>query len=345
MERPWLQWLVKLAALLVLVGSLGLGWFWLDYRGFADDALRLPADGIEFRVERGEHVRGIAERLAAQGITDKPLYFVVLARLNPELRGIKAGVYELKPGLTPRTLLALLVSGKVKELSLTFIEGWTFRQLRAALDAAPRMRHLSRGLSDSELMARLGHPDQHPEGRFFPDTYRYPVDEPDLGVLKRAYQAMSERLAKAWRERAADLPYDSPYQALIMASIVEKETAAPEERPEIAGVFVRRLQKGMRLDTDPTVIYGMGERYDGNIRKKDLSEATPYNTYVISGLPPTPIALPGEQALRAALNPAQGNSLYFVARGDGTHQFSDTLSAHNAAVRKYQLKGGGKNRN
>lgn len=338
MVKPWATRLARVLAVLLLAGSLGLGWLWLDYRAFLDEPLNLPASGLEFRVERGMNVRRIAEALAEQGVLSQPVYLVVLARLEPRLGAVKAGVYALKPGLRPRALLELLVSGKVLEYSVTFIEGWNFTQLRAALEAAPRLKQSLAGLNDAELMAKLGRPGEHPEGRFFPDTYRYPVEDTDLTLLKRAYAAMSERLERAWAARAPDLPYRSAYEALIMASIVEKETGVPEERPAIAGVFVRRIQQGMRLDTDPTVIYGMGERYAGNIRKSDLLEATPYNTYVIAGLPPTPIALPGAEAISAALNPAPGKTLYFVATGDGRHHFSATLGEHNAAVRKYQLK-------
>lgn len=336
--KPWVQRLVRILAILLLIGSLGLGWLWLDYRAFLDEPVNVPAHGLEFRIERGSNVRRIAAALASQGVISQPTYLVVLARLEPELHPIRAGVYAIKPGTRPRELLAQFVAGKVLEFSVQFIEGWSFRQLRAELASAPRLKQTLTGLSDDEVMARLGHAGEHPEGRFFPDTYRYPVEDSDIAVLRRAYNAMSERLDRAWAQRDADLPYKSPYEALIMASIVEKETGVAEERPAIAGVFVRRLRLGMRMDTDPSVIYGMGERYDGNIRKKDLTEATPYNTYIIPGLPPTPIAMPGAQAIHAALHPAPGKALYFVAKGDGTHYFSDTLSEHNAAVRRYQLK-------
>ncbi|HEX8543689.1 MAG TPA: endolytic transglycosylase MltG, partial [Pseudomonas sp.] len=218
------------------------------------------------------------------------------------------------------------------------VEGWNFRQVRAALAKQPKLEQALTGLSDNELMAKLGHPDVYPEGRFFPDTYRYVRGMTDVELLKQAYNRLDEVLDEEWAKRAADVPYVDPYQALIMASLVEKETGVPQERGQIAGVFVRRLRLGMLLQTDPTVIYGLGERYNGKLTRAHLKEATPYNTYVIAGLPPTPISLVGREAIHAALNPVSGSSLYFVARGDGSHVFSADLDAHNAAVREYQLK-------
>ncbi|HEX8595235.1 MAG TPA: endolytic transglycosylase MltG, partial [Pseudomonas sp.] len=218
------------------------------------------------------------------------------------------------------------------------VEGWNFRQVRAALAKQPKLEQALTGLSDNELMAKLGHPDVYPEGRFFPDTYRYVRGMTDVELLKQAYNRLDEVLDEEWAKRAADVPYTDPYQALIMASLVEKETGVPQERGQIAGVFVRRLRLGMLLQTDPTVIYGLGERYNGKLTRAHLKEATPYNTYVIAGLPPTPISLVGREAIHAALNPVSGSSLYFVARGDGSHVFSADLDAHNAAVREFQLK-------
>jgi UPF0755 protein len=237
-------------------------------------------------------------------------------------------------------VLERLVSGKTIQYPVTLVEGWTFRQAVDHIAEDPRYGDLL-GKSDADLMAALGRGGEHPEGRFFPDTYAFPRAATGLDVLRRALERMDQVLAEEWAARAPDLPIDSPYEALILASIVEKETGLAEERPAIAGVFTRRLQKGMRLQTDPTVIYGMGERFDGDIRRADLREATPYNTYVITGLPPTPIALPGRAAIHAALNPEPGEALYFVARGDGGHVFSATLEEHNAAVRKYQLSRAG----
>jgi UPF0755 protein len=222
--------------------------------------------------------------------------------------------------------------------SFTLVEGWTFQQVLEAVREQEALQGTFENLTAEAIMERLGHPGEHPEGRFLADTYHFPRGTTDLALLQRAYGAMQEFLQQEWDRRAADLPFKTPYEALILASIVEKETAVAEERPQIAGVFIRRLRKGMKLQTDPTVIYGMGERFDGNIRRRDLSENTPYNTYVHRGLTPTPISMPGRDAIRAVLHPADGKSLYFVAKGDGSHYFSATLQEHNKAVRKYQLK-------
>lgn len=226
----------------------------------------------------------------------------------------------------------------VVQYNLTLVEGWTFRQVRSAVAKHEKIKHTLDGLSDSEVMEKLGHTGVFPEGRFFPDTYRFVRGMSDVELLQQAYMRLDEVLAKEWAERTTDLPYRDPYQALIMASLVEKETGIPQERGQIAGVFVRRLRLGMMLQTDPTVIYGMGERYNGKITRADLREPTPYNTYTITGLPPTPIAMVGREAIHAALNPSNGTSLYFVARGDGSHVFSDDLDDHNSAVREFQLK-------
>ena len=235
-------------------------------------------------------------------------------------------------------MLALLVSGRSVSYSLTLLEGWNIRQVRAAVAGHEALRQTLEGVDNLDLMERLGHPGKHPEGRFFPDTYQFRRGTTDVEFLLRAMRKMDEELAQAWQARAENIPLQSAEEALILASIIEKETGLASERPQIAGVFSRRLQKGMKLQTDPTVIYGMGEDFDGNIRRKDLREDTPYNTYVHTGLPPTPICMPGREALRAAVDPAPGNSLFFVSRGDGSHVFSATLKEHNAAVRQYQLK-------
>ena len=218
------------------------------------------------------------------------------------------------------------------------VEGWTFQQLRQALSEHPKIAHTLGALSDAEIMARLGRPGEHPEGRFFPDTYHFPIGTSDEAFLRRALAAMDQRLNHVWSQRRSDLPFNDPYQALILASIIEKETRLPAERPTIAGVLARRLRKGMPLQTDPTVIYGLGQAFSGNLRRQDLLADTPYNTYTRKGLPPTPIALPGEGALAAAVNPTSGDALYFVATGEGGHAFSATLEEHNRAVRRYQLK-------
>ena len=251
---------------------------------------------------------------------------------------LHAGEYRLEPGMTVNGLLELLRSGEVVQRSITLVEGWNFSQFRDALARAERLEQtLPREWSNDQVAAELTLAEDHPEGLFFPDTYLYTLGMSDRDILKRAYERMQRVLAEAWEQRIPGLPIDSPYEALILASIIEKETGVPHERGEIAGVFTRRLQKGMRLQTDPTVIYGMGESWQGNIRRSDLRQATPYNTYTIDGLPPTPIAMPGRDSLLAAVNPTPGKTLFFVARGDGSHVFSETLQQHNRAVRHYQI--------
>lgn len=248
------------------------------------------------------------------------------------------GEYRLQPGDSLLSLLEKMDRGEVIQRSLTLVEGWNFRELRVRLAAQDTLTHTLDSLTDDQIMEKLGRPGQHPEGWFAPETYFYTRGTSDLTLLRRALERQEALLEEAWSQRDDDLPIDSPYEALILASIIEKETGVPDERPEIAGVFTNRLRKGMRLQTDPTVIYGMGEAYDGNIRRSDLRRPTPYNTYTISGLPPTPIAMPGQEAILAAVQPAQTESLYFVARGDGSHYFSKTLAQHQKAVRDYQLR-------
>ncbi len=327
----------RLLALTLLLGSLGLGWLWMDLQQFLQQPLDLPATGYTLVVEPGSNLGRVCTRLAADGVLSHPRYLRAWARWQGRGADIKAGEYRLQPGLTPPGLIRLLRSGKVILRDLTIIEGWTFRQMRQAIAAEPGLRHGLTGLDDAHVMAAIGVPGYFPEGRFLPDTYRFAAGTPDTVLLRRAYDAMQDVLARAWAARAPDLPYHSPYEALIMASIIEKETGVAAERARIAGVFVRRLEKRMRLQTDPTVIYGLGERFDGNLRRRDLRSANPYNTYLNRGLPPTPIALPGRAAIEAALHPAPGKALYFVARGDGTHEFSATLEQHNRAVKRYQL--------
>jgi UPF0755 protein len=256
-------------------------------------------------------------------------------RVSGQARQIKAGSYEITPGMTPRKLLSMLVRGDQSLKSITLVEGWNFRQVREALQKAELLAQDSMGLQPEMIMEKLGRPGVHPEGRFFPDTYTYAKGSSDLAILKRAAKAMDKRLDAAWALRPLDTPLTSPEQALTLASIVEKETGKPSDRGQIAGVFANRLRIGMLLQTDPTVIYGMGDKFDGNIRKRDLQTDTPYNTYTRAGLPPTPIAMPGKAALLAAVQPAATNALYFVARGDGSSQFSATLDEHNRAVNKY----------
>ncbi len=326
-----------LGVLLVAVLLVGFA-LYVDYRTFLETPLTVPEQGLEFQVPPGSSVAGLARDLEDRGALRSALYLRAYARLTGQASRIQAGEYTIAPGATPRTLLTQWVAGRVIQYALTVVEGWTFRQMLEAVHAHPKLRHTLEGLDAAAVMERLGQPGEHPEGRFFPDTYHFPAGTTDVEFLRRAYQAMERRLEQVWAERAADLPIKTPYEALILASIIEKETAVPEERKDVAGVFARRLRKGMRLQTDPTVIYGLGEDFDGNIRRRDLTTDTPYNTYTRQGLPPTPIALPGAGALAAAVNPASGSALYFVARGDGGHVFSDTLAEHNRAVRKYQLQ-------
>ncbi len=329
--------LLQLLLLLVVLGAVGAGAIaWWGHQW-----LRQPIAGLTerttFEVPRGASTRSVASALQARGLLDQPQVWVVWSRLTRRDSELKAGEYELQPGLTPRGLLALLSSGQVLLHSITFIEGSTFGDVRNALVASDAVRNENANRSDTDIMRALGEPDVHPEGQFFPDTYRFPRGTTDLELLTIAHRRMQDELRKAWAKRASDLPLAGPYEALILASIVEKETALERERAQIAGVFVERLRRGMRLQTDPTVIYGMGVRYDGNIRRADLSRDTPYNTYTRPGLPPTPIAMPSLESLQAAVQPDVSGALFFVATGagDGSHSFSKTLAEHNLAVRRY----------
>jgi UPF0755 protein len=296
---------------------------------------------IPFAIAQGSGVSGAAQQMATAGVPVNGFLFGVLARVTGKASQIKAGSYELKPDTTPRRLLSQLVRGEFAQESLTIIEGWTFRQMRQAVDAAPNLRHETAKLSDKELLAKVAPEGKYAaaEGLFFPDTYLFAKNSSDLQIYRQAHEMMMKRLKAAWEKREPNLPYADPYQALIMASLVEKETGQKSERGMIAGVFVNRLKTGMLLQTDPTVIYGMGDKYDGKIRKKDLETDTPYNTYTRAGLPPTPIALPGVESLAAAMTPARTDALYFVSRGDGTSHFSVNLNEHNKAVNQYQRQG------
>ena len=300
-------------------------------------ALNLDAEYF-IEVPAGATPGGVLNRLQADGVLSNAFWLRLYWRFNLREQALHSGEYRVMPGNTALDLLSLWRRGEVVQYSLTLVEGWNFRQLRSALQRETRLDQQLAELSDAQLMERLGLPGLNPEGRFFPDTYRFVRGMSDLDLLKQAHARLEQVLAEEWAARAEGLPYKEPYEALIMASMIEKETGVPEERGEIAGVFIRRLRIGMRLQTDPTVIYGMGERYNGRITRADLREPTPYNTYTIDGMPPTPIALVGREAIHAALNPAEGSSLYFVARGDGSHVFSNTLEQHNRAVREYQLK-------
>jgi UPF0755 protein len=327
---------LKVLFLLTILAALGGAW-WL-WR-FAHEPLRLGAPSVEFAIAPGSSLRTASRAMARAGIDMHPLAFEAVARVAGNPADIKAGSYEVAAGATPLDLLAKLTRGEFALVEIKFIEGWTFRQLREALDAHPHVRHDTAGLADAAVLQRLGASQSHPEGLFFPDTYRFAKGTSDLDLLRAAHRAMAKRLDSAWAERRADLPLASPYEALILASIVEKETGRGDDRAMIAAVFVNRLRAGMRLQADPTVIYGLGEKFDGNLRKRDLVADTPYNTYTRDGLPPTPIALPGLAAIAAATQPAPADALYFVARGDGTSAFSRTLEEHNRAVNKYQRGG------
>ncbi|HEC05736.1 MAG TPA: endolytic transglycosylase MltG [Thiolapillus brandeum] len=329
---------LKSTLLVLLLAALAGVVVWNTYREFLVTPLTIPDQGMVLNVPQGMSLRGLASHLESRHVLEDARLLRLYGRLHHEATQIKAGEYQLSRGITPVALLDLLVAGKTISHSITLVEGWTFDQMMQAIDAHPELRHDLKGLSSGKIMESLGHAGENPEGRFFPDTYLFPRDFSDRQLLKRAYGRMEDTLKQAWAEREKDLPLKNPYEMLILASIVEKETGRAGERDRIAGVFVRRLKKGMKLQTDPTVIYGMGASYKGNIRRKDLRKPTPYNTYVIAGLPPTPICMPGSGSIFAVAHPADGKALYFVAKGDGSHQFSATLRQHNAAVRKYQLK-------
>jgi UPF0755 protein len=292
---------------------------------------------VDLEIEPGTSANGVAEVIVDSGADVPVLLLQVWFRVSGQARLIKAGSYELVPGTTPRKLLSMLVRGEETLKNVTLVEGWTFRQVRAALQKSEQLAPDSIGLSPEMIMEKLGKPGVHPEGRFFPDTYTYAKGASDLAVLKRAARAMDKRLAAAWAQRSPDTPLKTPDQALILASIVEKETGKPADRPQIGGVFTNRLRIGMPLQTDPTVIYGLGPQFAGSLRKRDLQADTPYNTYTRTGLPPTPIAMPGKAALLAAVQPAPTNALYFVSRNDGSgsSHFSANLEEHNRAVNQY----------
>ena len=329
----------KLFVLVVLVAlAAGAAWLWQRYTGFADAPLPGIEAGDTLVVERGDSLAAVLGTLRKQGIeAGHRVEWQALARQLGAANRLQVGEYALEPGTTPRALLVAMRDGKVVSKRFTIVEGWNIRELRAALRRNTDLRHETDDMTDAALMTALGHGGQHPEGRFLPETYQFVRGDSDLDVLRRAHEAMVRALDAAWAARAPDTVLRSPDEALVLASIVEKETGVADERPQIAGVFARRLKIGMKLQTDPTVIYGMGASYAGNIRRADLLADTPYNTYVHAGLPPTPIAMPGVAALRAAVNPAAGDALFFVAVGDGSgrHVFTRSLSEHQAAVREY----------
>jgi UPF0755 protein len=321
--------LVFVTALLAAGGA----WWWLN----EPLALNLPqgAQVLDLEIEPGTSANTVAGVVFDSGVALPTPLLQAWFRLSGQARQIKAGSYEITLGTTPRTLLSMLVRGDQALKNVTLVEGWNFSQVRAALQKAEQLAPESAALSPEIIMEKLGMPGVHPEGRFFPDTYTYAKGASDLAVLKRAARAMDKRIDAAWALRSPDTPLKTPNEALILASIVEKETGKPADRSQIAGVFTNRLRVGMLLQTDPTVIYGLGDKFDGNLRKRDLQTDTPYNTYTRAGLPPTPIAMPGRAAMLAAVQPAPTKALYFVARGDGTSQFSASLDEHNRAVNKY----------
>ena len=323
---------VLILGLLSLAAAIGWGaWVLTQPLPISDERI--------VEVERGASLSRTLRSLQAEGVLEQPEVLRIWARINGSAASIHAGEYRLQPGMTPLAMLDEFVAGRVMRRHFTLIEGWRFSDLRSALAAAPRLRHDSADLTDTEIMARLGRPEVAAEGRFFPDTYDYLADQSDLVILRRAMLRMDEMLAREWQGRSFGLPYETPDEALVMASIVEKETGLPSERATVAAVFVRRLERRMRLQTDPTVVYGLGEDFGGTLTRADLRKDTPWNTYVHHGLPPTPIAMPGLASIRAALHPAETDALYFVARGDGSSHFSATLEEHNAAVWRY-LRGG-----
>ncbi len=330
MIRRVLYVLAGLLTLAVLVAALGLA----GLRSYLETPLSLEQNELVM-VQPGSSLRRVADELARRGLLDHPLALVLWARYEQLAGSIKTGEYELEPGLTPTGLLSLLVSGRNKQYPLTLVEGWTFRQALEAIQSAQKIELTLQDASDEQLQAALGDGIPFLEGSVYPDTYFYIAGTSDLAILRRARQRLEAVLAEEWQARAVGLPYDNPHQALVMASVIEKESGLHAEKQKIAGVFVRRLETGMRLQSDPTVIYGVGADYTGVIRRSDLNHENPWNTYRISGLPPTPIALSGRASIHASLHPEDGSWLYFVASGDGGHYFSSTLEEHNAAVRRY----------
>lgn len=329
--KKCLAFVVVVAVLLAAAAAIG-GYYW------AMHPLALRSAAIDVTIAPRSTVRGVAAQLKSGGVPIDPQPFVLMTRLLGLQTRLKSGNYEFRTGVTPYDVLQKLALGDVNESVVTIVEGWTFKRMRSELDASPALRHDTAGMNDAELLAAVGAADSpaaSPEGLFFPDTYLFDKGTSDLNIYRRAYRLMQQRLTAAWADRAPGLPYRTPYEALTVASLIEKETGKASDRPLVSAVFANRLRIGMPLQTDPAVIYGLGDTYDGHLRKRDLQQDTPYNTYTRRGLPPTPIALPGIASLQAALNPAPTSALYFVSRGDGSSFFSDTLGAHNRAVDKY----------
>lgn len=324
----------KLISFFLLLVVIAISWMLY----FSITPIDFKVDQKELNINAGSSLKSVGTQLVNQGVLNEPWSFVFLVRLLSGASQIKAGSYLLDNGITPYQLFLVLTNGSNTQTSITFIEGWTFAQMRHALNKHESVKHMTMAYTDRQIMEEIDPKVTEPEGMFFPDTYYFSAGMSDKEILKRAYLTMQNRLTIAWENRQAGLPYKTPYDALIMASIVEKETGKASERPEIAGVFLNRLRIGMRLQTDPSVIYGLGTNFDGNLRKQDLLNDNPYNTYTRGGLPPTPIAMPGIGAIAAALHPAQTKSLYFVGKGDGSHIFSTNLNDHNNAVARYQLR-------
>ena len=326
--RSFLKFLLFLSISLAAVVAAAVWW--------ANAPIELRDASVEFRISSGSSLRSAASQMREAGVDINPDLLALLARWRGVATTIKAGSYAVNSGITPEQLLAKLARGDMTQGESTLVDGWTFAQWRARLDHHPDLKHETRDLAEAEIAARLGIEGGRIDGWLFPDTYLFDKQSSDLELFARAHRAMRKKLDGAWNERDQGLPYRNPYEALIMASIIEKETGRADDRALVAAVFVNRLRKGMLLQTDPTVIYGLGEKFDGNLRKRDLQADTPYNTYTRGGLPPSPIAMPGAAAINAALHPAESDALYFVARGDGSSQFSKTLDEHNKAVSKYQ---------
>jgi len=334
-----LLWVIVAVMSIIGVCAGVAHWAWNDMQAALEQRIVMHEASALFEIKRGSSLAEIARRMQKAGWLKNDLYLRLEARRLNISADIKAGLYEIADGTTPRELLQKFVRGDVKVFQITFIEGSTFADMRGVLARDSRLRQTIPGKDDHWVVAQIAPSMGHPEGRFFPSTYNFSNGDSDLDILRRAHRRMVELLAVHWQTRAPDLPYESADDALIMASIIEKETGRADERAEIAGVFVRRLQLGMKLQTDPTVIYGIGDSFDGDLRRVDLQTDTAYNTYARYGLPPTPIAMPGEASIQAALHPASGKFLYFVGKGDGSHEFSTSLTKHNAAVRRYQLAG------
>jgi UPF0755 protein len=326
--------LMILLLVAALVAGAGAAWLWQQYE---KTPLEFKETPVRIEVGKGANPRSIAGELNRKGVMVAPFLVSLASRWRGDADRLKMGIYQLESPLTLRALLDKLAKGEVLQKEVRFIEGWTFRQMRAAVAQNPDLLQDSRNLTDAQILAKIGASETLPEGLFFPSTYSFSPGASDLEVYRQAYRQLKKALEDAWAARAADLPLTTPYQALILASVVEKETGREADRDKVAGVFINRLRKGMMLQSDPTTIYGLGSTFDGNLRRKDLTRDTPYNTYTRGGLPPTPIALPGKASLLAVTRPASTPALYFVARGDGSSEFSNDLASHNRAVAKFQL--------